>query len=183
MLGYIYVWRCLLDNKVYVGQSVSPKGRKYGHLDRYRRGHNHPLYDAMRCHGLNNFEYSILEELGEVDQDTLDSVETSWIALLRSTNRKFGYNLESGGRGKGKISEETRAKLCAYQSTRPPYSEETKRNWSRYRRQQWSKDLVDQILELSKRGHSNREIGRRLGLSSNRARIAAIVRKGHDDIE
>lgn len=179
--GVIYAWVNNVNDKVYVGQSLTPRGRYYGHMARFRAGYNHPLYDAMRAHGLASFTYKVIEEVAVSD---LDAAEVRWIGELKSNDRNFGYNLESGGHGKGIISEETREKLKLARRRRDPeVAKRAGRAVSRSNRKCWSDAVVQRILQLDGEGLSIRAIGRELDLTTNRARLASIIKRGHDRID
>lgn len=175
--GVIYAWLNVTNFKTYVGQSLSPRGRQYGHMARFRDGYNHPLYDAMRHDGLNVFVYVILEYVNASD---LDDAETRWIRHLCSNDRRYGYNLEAGGRGKGQISEETRERLKIARRKRAPFSEASRKRMSLAHRTIWAPELIQRILQMYDAGISIRQIGRTLDLTTNRARIARIVKDRHD---
>lgn len=64
---------------------------------------------AIRHHGPENF--SIIE-IGRAEaQGAIDALECAAIAFFRSTDHRFGYNLESGGRKRRGVAQSTRDKL------------------------------------------------------------------------
>ena len=95
----IYKIENMINHKVYIGQSVLIETRWSAHRGRLNRGKmgKHPLQQSWTKYGENNFSFSVLEECSA---DELDEREIYYISLYNSTNRKFGYNIESGGASK-----------------------------------------------------------------------------------
>lgn len=117
----IYVIQNRVDDKLYVGQSRSPKVRAANHRWRARNGQAHPLYAAMRRHGEKNFVFSVIEEHGA--QDDADEAEEFWMQFFRSRVDGIGYNLRPGG-AHGACPESAKAKLRAIHKGRK-FSQET----------------------------------------------------------
>ena len=95
--GVIYKY-VFPNGKVYIGQTTHPRGR---HLAHFRNGgkRNITLYRAYVKYGMP--KYSVLEK---VERDTkeelreaLNFLEQKYISEYKSNNRKYGYNLTSGG--------------------------------------------------------------------------------------
>lgn len=90
MIG-IYKITNLINNKVYIGQSINIASR----WRRHRTDANikdTPLYQDIRKYGLNNFSFEVIEEC---TKEQLDERERFWIDKYDSYNN--GYNLTSGG--------------------------------------------------------------------------------------
>lgn len=105
-MRYIYVIRCLLDEKLYVGQTVQQPERRFAlHWNQARRGHGHYLHRAMRAHGEEQFECHIIEQCSD---EQADDREKYWIGELGTLDPARGYNLESGGNVAKTISDQTR---------------------------------------------------------------------------
>ena len=69
------------------------------------------LYSAINKYGIDNFEFTILKEIG-INDDTqkhLNYYEIKYIEEYNSTNKNIGYNKKSGG-SRGKHSEESNEK-------------------------------------------------------------------------
>lgn len=100
-----------INSKVYVGQTVQSLEKRWTH-HRWRSGtKNHPLYAAIRKHGLDSFQISVIEELPTgTPIEFLNAREIYWIAFYQSLS-PTGYNLTSGGDGKFFLAEEVKAKI------------------------------------------------------------------------
>lgn len=105
----IYCIKNLVDNKIYVGQSVNINARWRQHRSHLRRNmhRNEHLQNAWNKYGEINFEFSILELC---DIEVMDELERFYIERYDSMSRQNGYNCESGGNIKKKASDETRKK-------------------------------------------------------------------------
>lgn len=128
-MGLIYKITNLVNGKIYIGKTIAGLGKRWSqHKDCARnrqkgcRGDSY-LYRAMRKHGTDNFTIDAIDS-ALLDEILLDK-EMEWIAKLKSTDGKIGYNSTFGGQGgvpspetlarmKGKpCSPETRAKISA----------------------------------------------------------------------
>jgi group I intron endonuclease len=109
MTHYIYIFRNILNNKIYIGQTVNPTRRKNQHkYDCFSRLAPGKLYSSMRKYGINNFEFIVF---AEYSSDIIDEAEIFWIEYLQSRDECRGYNIELGGNLSKKIvSDETREK-------------------------------------------------------------------------
>lgn len=107
MLGVIYKWTNIINNKSYIGATIQPEKRYKAHLI----ASNNPVYPfhkALNEFGLESFKY---EEIENIDESLLDEREKYWISYYDSY--KNGYNNSSGGEGHAhsKHSEETKKKI------------------------------------------------------------------------
>lgn len=93
MIG-IYKYQNKLNGKIYIGQSLDIARRYEQHIydakNRPERGTGIDL--AIRKYGIENFDFSILEECSI---DSLDERERYWISFYDSYNN--GYNRSPGG--------------------------------------------------------------------------------------
>jgi|ERR1700722_6091070 len=117
---FIYQIKNLLDNKIYIGQSINIKERWHRHKKNARRKINHPLYDSINKYGVENFLFEIIKEC-ETQEDA-DFFEKQFIILNNTTNRKNGYNLREGGRNGSKHTPESRKKLSEYRKGKPGWN-------------------------------------------------------------
>ena len=114
--GRIYCVTCLLNGKMYFGQTVhSVKRRMVGHIYSAQRGSDHKFHRAIRKYGEENF---LVEEVMFVEAPTkeklkakLDYIEIRLIK--RFDTKKSGYNSTWGGEGAlgAERSEETKRKI------------------------------------------------------------------------
>ena len=110
MIG-IYRIENLINHKNYIGQSVHIEARWSDHkrLAFYPQlaEYNYPLYKAFRKYGIENFQFSIIENCLE---DELDDKERYWIDYYKSFGPK-GYNQTPGGQGSPKTNPSEVIKL------------------------------------------------------------------------
>lgn len=117
MLSRIYLVTNKLNNKQYVGQTITMHSR---------HGHGHAIKTAYKKYGHSNFDYFTIIQ-GDFTENQLNFFEKFWICVY-DTLTPNGYNLEEGGR-RGKIvhhspnkgkraSETTRAKMSISQKKR-----------------------------------------------------------------
>jgi group I intron endonuclease len=117
--GRIYVIRCLVNGKVYVGQTTTPLRKRWlDHCQAMRKGTRRPLYNAMRKYGLDQF---VMEELDQAaDQEALNALEVQHGEHLNALV-PHGYSCVLGNSGRS-VS---------------PYTSE---NLSKARRAYWQSD-------------------------------------------
>lgn len=110
MIG-IYKLTNKINGKVYIGQSVDVEYRINGHYIEAKSSKPNSklqLIDrAIRKYGAENFTHEIIVECTE---DLLDIYETYFINEYNSTNKKIGYNIQTGG-GHFRINEEGRKNI------------------------------------------------------------------------
>lgn len=124
---YIYVIQNKINLKIYVGQTKSLKRRWKSHRDRLaNKNYNHPLYNSIRKHGIENFSMQEIENFDNLDD--CNEAEEFWINFFQSRNREFGYNIAFGGNNKNH-SDETKMKLSKIK-TGTKLSFETKQKMS-----------------------------------------------------
>lgn len=103
MKSGIYCIENLKNGKKYVGQSRDVGRRWSSHQSAFRRGHTGGslLYRAMAKHGIENFDFRVLEYCSP---SVIDERERFYIQELQSMSNQNGYNIESGGHMGEKIS-------------------------------------------------------------------------------
>lgn len=89
--GVIYKVTCLVNGKVYIGQTVDLKARIRSHFSTKQKYH---FGFALQKYGKDNFLWEIVEEC---PKDMLDDREQYWIAFYNSNDSRYGYNLTIGG--------------------------------------------------------------------------------------
>jgi len=96
--GIIYLINNRVNNKKYIGQTIRPLHKRIGEYKAaYNNNsfHNQYLSNAFNKYGWNNFEFIIIDTANDLIE--LNEKEIKYIKLYNSTNKKFGYNIESGG--------------------------------------------------------------------------------------
>ena len=103
MKSGIYCIENLKNGKKYIGQSRNIERRWSSHQSAFRRGHTGGslLYRAMAKHGIESFEFRVLEYCSP---KVIDERERFYIQELQSMSNQNGYNIESGGHMGEKIS-------------------------------------------------------------------------------
>ncbi len=95
----IYKIENTINGKVYIGQSVDINKRITVHKSnannpKIGKAHDLYIYTAIRKHGIENFDFSIVELC---DRPELNAKERYWIAYYKSNQKEHGYNLNDGG--------------------------------------------------------------------------------------
>lgn len=105
-MGYIYKIINQINNKVYVGKTVTTIANRWlHHLDDYKKFDWH-LYRAMRKYGIEHFS---IEQIEECDDEIINEREIYWIEKLDTFHS--GYNSTLGGEGRKQIPREEVIKL------------------------------------------------------------------------
>lgn len=96
MVG-IYIIRNLVNNKIYIGQSIDIERRWQEHKRMYKkeseRKHSY-LYNAIYKYGIDSFSFDVLEEC---DEAILNEREIYYIDKFNATDHDIGYNITAGG--------------------------------------------------------------------------------------
>lgn len=146
---YLYTIKNILNNKIYIGQTISPKVRWSRHKSYVKNKKLiQYIHRAMAKHGVENFVFEVIA-LCRTQEDA-DETETVLIFQYNSRNKEFGYNLRPGGdtRGVWKQSEESKQKM--------------RDNWYR------SEESLKKLSE-SKKGKSISSKGKTLSLEHRKA--------------
>lgn len=119
-VGVIYKITCLINGKLYVGQTRQKLSRRITQHKYDSKKGSLGIGAAIRKYGWENFSAEVIESC-PVEQ--LNERELFWIAAL-NTKASNGYNLTDGGDGgKGfSPSPETRAKLSVALKGRPAHN-------------------------------------------------------------
>lgn len=94
----IYLFKNLINNKVYVGQAQN----FYNRIKCYRNGRedNRLIGNALKKYGFNNFDIIVLEK--DIPIESLNDRESYWIKYYNSCvyfENGWGYNMTEGGEG------------------------------------------------------------------------------------
>ena len=94
------------NGKVYIGITRQKPEKRWANGLGYKGNTYFEL--AIRKYGWNNIEHEILYT--ELTKKEAEEKEVETIALYKSNQRKYGYNIEAGGNSVGKASEESKLK-------------------------------------------------------------------------
>lgn len=103
-MGVIYKITNLINNKVYIGQTISTLSKRWReHRHQAEEGNkNYHLYQAMRKYGVENFR---IEAIEQCPNEELNNREKFWIKYYDSFGQN-GYNLTLGGDGADTIKHQ-----------------------------------------------------------------------------
>lgn len=92
----IYKITCLVNHKIYIGQSVRLQNRLSTHQRELKQGihFNMELQKDFDLYGVDNFTFEIIEQCPATK---LDERERFYIKLLNAQDTQYGYNLTEGG--------------------------------------------------------------------------------------
>lgn len=113
------MYRIIFPNgKMYFGISKNPKGRFKGHCNSAKKKNDLPLYNAIRKHGAENLKFEIL--VAGI-KEYIAQLEISAIAHFETQNRKYGYNITSGGELSPLLTESVRLRVSNSLKGRKPH--------------------------------------------------------------
>lgn len=172
----IYCIENITTNKKYIGQSIDINDRWRRHISELNHNshHNDYLQKAWNKYGDKDFRFYVLEYC---DKDELDKKEIYYIDFYNTTNRKYGYNLKSGGQYHNYQTEEVKIKIS--ESNKKAYQNQELRNIrSIDALKQWSNPKIKEKIIGSNNGmygkHHTEETKRKI--SENRSGIKSYRR-------
>lgn len=104
---YVYCHTNKINNKRYVGITKNKPEKRYCNGRGYT--HNSYFHNAICKYGWEEFTHEIL--FSNLTLQEAEEKEREIIAKWNLTDRKYGYNIESGGNAKKVVSQETKDKL------------------------------------------------------------------------
>lgn len=137
----IYLITNKLNGKKYVGQSVDIEKRWKQHMIDSKKK-DCAIYKAIRKYGIENLEFSILEECSV---DKLDEREIYWISELDTYNN--GYNMSLGG-----ASGNNKGLNYNYKEYRNKYNKEHK-EYINLKQKQYYQDHKEEKKQYNKQYH------------------------------
>ena len=98
----IYKYTNKINGKIYIGKTINVERRKKEHLKDRRV--DVPFHRAIDKYGIENFDFEVIFVADSTLKNTelnyvLNEKESYYISYYNSNNKKFGYNLTSGGDG------------------------------------------------------------------------------------
>ena len=139
---FVYKITNIINGKVYVGmdsQPVKKMSRWKDHLSSYKNVNiNKNLYKAFRKYGIENFSYTVIEEV--TSQELLRKRETFWITYYNSVHN--GYNMQYGGGSPllETLSENDQKRLRKVRA----------QNFIKFNKERWSNTTADERKEILK---------------------------------
>ena len=100
------------SGKTYVGQTCGNPKRRWSGGHGYRS--NRYFWSAIQKYGWKSFKHDIL--IDGLNQDDANFWEQRLIRFFNSDDRRFGYNIQEGGRSAGGMSDEAKAHMVAVKS-------------------------------------------------------------------
>jgi len=107
MVG-IYKITNIINNKMYIGQSINMESRFKSHINSLKKNnhHNRHLQFAFNKYGENNFKFEIIIECN------INELDDNEIKLIHELNSVIdGYNLDYGGQNHRVFSKKTRKRM------------------------------------------------------------------------
>lgn len=102
----IYCIKNEINGKVYVGYTSKEITERFNtHIKNSKKKINRRLYDSMNKYGYDNFTITKLDETEYIK--SAQELESWYIHIFKSKNRKYGYNMTNGGDGGYTLSEWT----------------------------------------------------------------------------
>lgn len=152
----IYIIKNKINNKVYIGKSQDIERRFREHI--IGRKTAVLLARAIKKYGLENFEFSIIEEC---PKDMLANREEYYIDLYRSRDRKYGYNIAKGGSGGDTITNLPKDKYNDYinklSKPRPKkFREEQSERFRGSRNPMYGKTMSSQTTNKMRESHKGK---------------------------
>ena len=105
----IYRIRNIKNGKMYIGQSVNIEHRKSCHFSDLKKNRHRNVH-LQRAYNVSPEDF-VFEVVCVCEEEELNGLEFYFIKKYKTTNDKFGYNLDAGGNGIGRMAEETKRKL------------------------------------------------------------------------
>lgn len=103
----VYCHENLTNRKRYFGITCQPLHQRWRNGNGYRN--NDFFYRAIQKYGWNGFEHLVIQD--GLSKKEAESLEIKLINDYDTTNPSKGYNIEKGGSGANRITDETRNKI------------------------------------------------------------------------
>ena len=148
MDGLIYLARNKVNDKVYVGQTISSlRRRRNGHIHAALQGSSLYFHRALRKYGIENFEWSVLEVIPDATQEALNDREVNYIAEYQSNQPMRGYNMTKGGDAYGEQAQSFWDDASRSDEWRKELSQRQTEYWSEEANRKAHKDWMDAFYE------------------------------------
>lgn len=161
--------------KVYIGiTSKKPCKRWNGGLGYLNNDH---FYRAILKYGWDNIQHEIL--FTHLTKEEAEKTEIELIALYRSDQKEYGYNIQHGGSSNGKHADETKEKISKANKGRMPWiygghhSEETKKKISDFHKGSHLPENTRKKISESLKGKKQSPETVRKRTEANRGRVVS----------
>ena len=122
----VYMHTCLKNNKKYIGITRQEPKKRWKNGNGYCKSLF--FHNAIKKYGWDNFKHEII--LCNLTKEEAEMFEIEMIKYYKTQDRKFGYNIDSGGGASKKHSEYTKLKMRKTKLGKV-FSEEHKKNISK----------------------------------------------------
>lgn len=103
----VYIHINKINNKKYIGMTSQSLKQRWRNGKGYKT--NIAFSNAISKYGWNNFDHDILAK--NLNKKQAEKLEMFFIRFYKTQNKKYGYNIESGGNSIGSHSSETKNKI------------------------------------------------------------------------
>lgn len=113
----VYCHQNKINGKRYIGQTISQENpcQRWGSNGKnYARCY--AFYNAIKKYGWDNFDHYVIQD--NLTKEQANELEILNIAFYNTTDRRFGYNISSGGSDGHTVSEEGKQKISKSMSNR-----------------------------------------------------------------
>lgn len=148
----VYEHKNKLNNKRYIGITSQKVKERWKRGSSYSK--NTKIYKAIQKYGWDGFEHIILFE--NLTQKEAEQKEIELIKAYKTTEDKYGYNIQNGGNSNGKFTQETKDKISKSKKGKK-MSNYTKKKMSESRKGKlhwnYGKKTNAQTIEKMKKSH------------------------------
>lgn len=134
------------NGKIYIGITSQEPTKRWGNGCNY---HNQKyFYHAIEKYGWSNIQHEVL--FSALTKEDAELKEIELISLYKSNNREYGYNIDNGGKSKGRCSEETKKLLSEMQRGRKQSQETIKKRVESRKGYRHSAETIEKIRKANK---------------------------------
>lgn len=177
MVAGIYCIKNLLNNNMYIGQSIDIERRLKEHQSRLlnNKHKNKHLQNSFNKNGLNNFSCQILATFNKDTpfiQEILNDSEKYFISSYKTFTLKNHYNKNSGGKNY-KLSEESKEKIRKSQLGK---------NNSMYNKTPWNKNKKGVYSEETRKKMGAKNIRKECSDETRRKKSLKLNSSGYRNV-
>ena len=92
----VYIHINKINGKKYIGQTCQDLDDRWKNGNGYQR--NPYFWNAIKKYGWDSFEHKVLSS--NLTLEEANTIEEYYISLFDTTNKEYGYNMQSGGKNK-----------------------------------------------------------------------------------